>query len=111
LSANPLSTAAREAPIAAPRASANGGMRRSNSSFDFRPRPPETTFSAEASSGLSDLARSSETHSVGQGALGSTPSSTEAELEPDSAGGKDVCRTVRSLMGSVDWTVRMALPA
>ncbi len=34
-----------------------------------------------------------------------------AESEPVPAGGKDVCLTVRSLIGSEDWTVRIALPA
>jgi hypothetical protein len=31
------------APMAAPRESASGSMMRSNSSFDFKPRPPDTT--------------------------------------------------------------------
>ena len=48
---------------------------------------------------------------MGQGGLGSTPSSTVAELDPVPAGGKEVCLTVRSLTGSEDWTVRIALPA
>lgn len=111
LSAKPLSTAARDAPIAAPSASASGGISRSNSSFDLRPRPPETTFFADASSGRSDFARFSEIHSVGEGVLGSMPSSMDAEPPEVSAGANDVCRTVMSLMGSVLWTVRMALPA
>jgi hypothetical protein len=65
--------------MAAPRASARGGIKRSNSSFDFRPRPPDTTRLAEASSGRSDLVRFSETHSTELDSLGSTPSSTDAE--------------------------------
>lgn len=111
LSAKPLSTAAREAPIAAPRASANGGIRRSNSDLDFRPRPPETTLEAEASSGRSDLARSSDSQVVGFGTLGSSPVEIEAEPPVGDAAGKAVLRTVRIFIGSVDWTVRMALPA
>lgn len=86
-------------------------MSLSNSSFDLRPRPPDTTFPAVASSGRSDLANSSETHSVGDGAFGSVPSSNDAEPPSASAGGNDVCLTVRSLIGSEDCTVKMALPA
>ena len=87
-------------------------MSLSNSSLDFRPRPPETTLPAVASSGRSEVARSSEIHSVGEGDLGSVPSSIEAVLSSAaSEAGKEVVRTVRILIGSVDWTVRMALPA
>jgi hypothetical protein len=111
LSANPLSTAALDAPTAAPRASASGGMRRSNSSLDFRPRPPDTTLVAVPRSGRSLLARSSDTHSVAQGACGSVPSLMEAEPPMVSAAGKAVLRTVMSLIESEDWTVAMALPA
>lgn len=111
LSAKPLSTAAREAPIAAPRASARGGMMVSNWSFDFRPRPPETTFPAVARSGRSDLARSSESHSVSASLLGSSPVVTSAEPLPSSAAGNEVPRVVINLMGSLDSTVRSALPA
>lgn len=111
LSAKPLSTAARDAPIAAPKASANGGIILSNCSFDFRPRPPETTFDAVARSGRSDTARSSESHSVLMGSLGSVPSASSAEPSAISAAAKAVPRIVMILMGSVDWTVRMALPA
>lgn len=83
----------------------------SNSSLDLRPRPPETTFSAEPRSGRSDLARSSEIHSVGEGALGSMPSSRVAEPPVVSGAGKAVPRTVMIFIASLDWTVRMALPA
>lgn len=111
LSAKPLSTAALDAPMAAPNASAKGGMIWSNCSFDFRPRPPETTLLALARSGRSDLARSSETHSVWISTLGSVPSRISAELPAASAGAKAVPRTVIILIVSADCTVRMAFPA
>lgn len=111
MSANPESTAALEAPIAAPKASASGGIILSNCSLDFRPRPPETTREAVARSGRSDFWRSSEIQVVGHGALGSVPSSIFALLEPSCAAGKAVPRIVIIFMGSVDWTVRIALPA
>ena len=57
------------------------------------------------------MVRSSETQVVGHGALGSTPSTTDAEPPVCSAGAKAVPRTVIILMGSEDWTVRIALPA
>lgn len=111
LSANPLSTAALDAPIAAPNASANGGISLSNCSFDLRPLPPDTTLPAVARSGRSDFARSSETHSVGDSDLGSTPSVISAEPPEISAAGKAVPRIVMILIGSEDWRVMMALPA
>ena len=94
--------------MAAPRASARGGIIRSNSSFDFRPRPPETTRSAVASSGRSLLARSSDTQVTWLSILGSTPSSTAAEPPSLVVFAKAVARTVMTLMESVDWTVRGA---
>lgn len=97
--------------MAAPSASARGGISLSNSSFDFRPRPPETTLVAVARSGRSDLARSSDTHSVSGSTLGSTPSVISADPPSVSAAGKAVPRTVIILMLSVDWTVRAAFPA
>ena len=86
-------------------------MRASNCSLDFRPRPPETTRVAVARSGREDVWRSSETQVVGQGAWGSSPAVIEALLEAIEAAGKAVPRIVRILMGSEDWTVRIALPA
>lgn len=111
LSANPLSTAALDAPMAAPRTSARGWIRASNCSLDLRPRPPDTTRVAATRSGRSDAVNSSEIHSVGEGAWGSTPSTISAEPSVASAGVKAVPRMVMSLMGSDDWTVRVALPA
>lgn len=111
LSANPLSTAARDAPIAAPRASASGGISWSNCSLDFSPRPPETTLLAVARSGRSDLVRSSEIHSVTGSTLGSIPSVMSADPSSSSAAAKAVPRTVMILIWSVDWTVSSALPA
>lgn len=111
LSAKPLSTAALDAPMAAPNASASGGIIRSNSSFDLRPLPPETTFPAVASSGRSDFAKSSDIHSVLISTLGSDPSTIEADPPSASAAAKAVPRTVTIFILSVDWTVRMALPA
>lgn len=84
---------------------------RSNSSFDFRPRPPETTFSAVARSGLSDLARSSLIHSVAQAELGSSPSEREAFPPVAAPEAKAVPRTVTILGLSLVWTVRIAFPA
>ena len=62
-------------------------------------------------SGRSVFARSSDTHSVAQGACGSAPELIEAEPPAVSVGGKAVPRIVMNLMGSEDWTVAMALPA
>lgn len=45
------------------------------------------------------------------GAAGSTPSVILAEPPVDEPGWKAVPRTVKNLMGSVDWTVSTALPA
>ena len=86
-------------------------MTRSNSSFDFSPRPPETTREAVPRSGRSDLESSSETNSVRAGALGSFPSTICADPPSVSVPWKAVPRTVMSFVGSLDWTVRMALPA
>lgn len=97
--------------MAAPSASARGGINLSKSSFDFRPRPPETTLVAVARSGRSDFARSSDTHSVSDSTFGSIPSVISAEPPSVSAAGKAVPRTVMTLMSSVDWTVRTAFPA
>lgn len=84
---------------------------RSNSSFDFRPRPPETTREAVERSGRSEVARSSEIQVVGVEALGSVPSS-RVPLPPSAApDGNAVPRTVMIFVESVDWTVRIALPA
>jgi hypothetical protein len=51
-----LATAAREAPTAAPRASATRSMR-AKFSAPFTPRPPETTMSASVRPGRSDFSR------------------------------------------------------
>lgn len=102
LSAKPLSTAALEAPIAAPKASANGGISRSNCSLDFRPRPPETTLLAVARSGRSDLARSSETHCVSDLKFGSTPSTMSAEPPSSPAAANAVPRIVTIFILSED---------
>ena len=83
----------------------------SNCSFDFRPLPPETTFPAVAKSGLSDFARLSDIHSVGQAALGSTPSVILADPSPNSAAANAVPRIVIILTASEDWTVSIAFPA
>ena len=83
----------------------------SNCSFDFKPRPPETTFPAVAKSGLSDFARFSDIHSVGQAVLGSTPSVISADPSPNSAAANAVPRIVIILIASDDWTVRIAFPA
>lgn len=102
LSAKPLSTAALDAPIAAPKASASGGMILSNSSFDFNPRPPDMTLLAVARSGRSDFAKSSESHSVLISTLGSTPSTISAEPPPTSAAAKAVPLIVIILILSDD---------
>ena len=59
LSAYPASTAAREAPTAAPSASASGSMILSKFSFDLSARPPETTREADDRSGREDWVSSS----------------------------------------------------
>lgn len=97
--------------MAAPKASARGGMIWSNCSLDFRPRPPETTLLAVARSGRSDFAKSSESHSVLISAWGSMPSAIVAEPPSASAAANAVPRMVTILTLSDDWTVRMALPA
>jgi len=87
-------------------------MSRSNSSFDLRPRPPDTTRLAEASSGRSDLVRFSDSHSVVVVVdLESTPSSTLPEPDSRSVTWKAVPRTVMALVESDDSTVTMAFPA
>ena len=88
--------------MAAPKASASGGMILSNSSFDFNPRPPETTLPAVARSGRSDFAKSSESHSVLFSILGSIPSDISAEPPSASAAAKAVPLTVIILILSDD---------
>lgn len=65
LSAYPASTAALEAPIAAPRASARGVSTESKFSLFLTPLPPETTLAALPRSGRSETVSSSEIHSEG----------------------------------------------
>lgn len=49
---------------------------------------------------------------MGERVFGSRPDEIEAVFEEEgSAAGKEVVRTVMILIGSVDWRVRMALPA
>ena len=86
-------------------------MIESNCSFDFKPRPPDTTLSAVARSGRSLLVKFSEIQVVGQGALGSMPSSIGVDADPKGAAAKAVPRIVITLIESEDWTVRIALPA
>lgn len=111
LSAKPLSTAALEAPIAAPSASARGGISLSNSSFDLTPRPPDTTLLADARSGRSDFARSSDSHCTGHSDSGSDPCTTSAAPPSRASKGKAAALTVMTFVFSVHRTVRIAFPA
>ena len=129
LSAYPLSTAALDAPIAAPKASAKGVKIDSKFSFVWIPLPPDTIFFADPRSGLSDLVNASPTHSdafSGEAEVASYD--TDSASVPDaSAGWKDATNryqlilstkrsvspvlTVKILIGSEDLTVARASPA
>mmetsp|Transcript_15411 Transcript_15411/g.53525 ORF Transcript_15411/g.53525 Transcript_15411/m.53525 type:complete len:205 (+) Transcript_15411:221-835(+) len=112
LGTNPASTAAREAPTAAPSLSASAY---SISKFSplFMPRPPLTTTRADDSSGRSLFVFSSLTNvdlpASGDAAAGA---SSTAALPPSAAAfSNPVPRTVMTCTAAVDLTVATALPA
>jgi len=114
-SAYPASTAARDAPTAAPSASARGYSVEANVSAFFNARPPDTTRVATPNSGRSDLVRVVFICCVG----GFATSTGSRELAPTSApsceeaAGKAVGLTVKNLIG-IDHdarTVDIAFPA
>mmetsp|Transcript_67382 Transcript_67382/g.186485 ORF Transcript_67382/g.186485 Transcript_67382/m.186485 type:complete len:205 (-) Transcript_67382:353-967(-) len=112
LGTKPASTAAREAPTAAPSLSASLYSISKFSPF-FMPRPPAITTEAEDSSGRSLLVFSSRTNedrpASGEAAAGA--SSTAALPPSAAAASKAVPRTVIILTASEEVTVAMALPA
>lgn len=116
LSAYPASTAARDAPTAAPSASARGYNVEANVSAFFKARPPDTTRLATPKSGRSDLVRVVFICCVG-GSVTSTGSSGLASTSTPSAceeaAGKAVGLTVKNFIGMDDdaRTVAMAFPA
>ena len=111
LSAYPESTAALDAPIAAPNASASGVSTESKFSLFLTPLPPDTIRLAVPNSGRSLFVSDSESHSEALAVELETDASS-SEADPDvSAGEKEAVRTVKTLMGSIDLTVASALPA
>lgn len=114
LSAYPASTAALEAPTAAPNASARGSNVVLNVSAFLRARPPEITREATPRSGLSDFVREVLTCSVDGSATGTASMlSIVASALVGAAAEKAVERTVKILIGmdSEARTVEIALPA
>ena len=106
----PASTAAREAPIAAPNLSASGS-RILKLSPEPMPRPPETMIFAAVSSGRSDLDTSRLMNEDNPLSAAAATFSTTA-LPPSAATASNpVVRTVMTLMASDDCTVASALPA
>ena len=104
------STAAREAPIAAPSLSATGSMYFVKFSRFCIARPPEMMILAEVSSGRSDLDNSSPANVEIAGSAAAATASTGAE-PPWPAAGKVEVRTVITFFLSADFTVWIALPA
>src|SRR6185437_3064513 len=104
------STAAREAPTAAPSLSATGSMYLVKFSRLCMARPPEMMILAEVSSGRSDADNSSPTKDDSAGSLAAAAFSIGAE-PPCPAAGKVEVRTVMTFLASDDFTVWMALPA
>ncbi|MDT4859047.1 hypothetical protein FQZ97_935410 [compost metagenome] len=106
----PASTAARDAPTAAPSLSAREYSSLKLSPFCM-PRPPETTILAAVSSGRSDLASSSPTKADLPASLTVPTASTAAEPPSALTASKPVPRTVITFTAAEDCTVAMALPA
>jgi hypothetical protein len=110
LGTNPASTAAREAPTAAPSLSANWSSM-VKFSPDCMPRPPDTMTRALVNSGRSDLESSSPTN-LETPASGAAGTGSIVALPPSAAAASNaVPRTVITLIGSGDCTVAIALPA
>ena len=97
----PASTAARDAPIAAPIASATGSKSFLKFSPDCSPRPPEITMRAEASSGRSEVVSSAFSKLDSPAAAGPLIVSTGAD-PPSCAEANAEIRTVRIFLGSED---------
>src|SRR3954462_3046654 len=108
--AYPASTAARDAPTAAPILSATGSMYLVKFSRDCIARPPEMMILAEVSSGRSDLDSSSPTNDEMPGSAAAVAFSTDAEPPSPVAWNVEV-RTVMTFLASFDFTVWIALPA
>ena len=106
----PESTAALEAPIAAPNLSAIPSRREKFSPFCI-PLPPEITISAEVNSGLSDSATSSLTKEETPRSVVSEIVSTEAVPPSLSEESKLVVLTVITFIESELCTVAIQLPA
>ena len=107
---NPESTAALEAPIAAPSLSAIPLRRLKLSPFCI-PLPPEITTSAAVNSGLSDSAISSLTKEETPAFVSFSIEFTDALPPLDSQASNPVVLTVIALIESVLCTVAMQLPA
>ena len=110
LGTKPESTAALEAPIAAPNLSAIPFKRLKLSPFCI-PLPPEITTSAAVNSGLSDTAISS--FIKDEIARSLSKSTTSIGLDPPEASqaSNPVVLTVITFTESVLWTVAIQLPA
>ena len=78
---------------------------------DCMPRPPARTMRALVSSGRSDWVNSWPTKLERPASPTLSTSSMAAEPPSAATGSKAVVRTVTTLIGSLDCTVAMALPA
>ena len=94
----------------APEAERNADLAARIAALDPTPRPPETTIPALVSSGRSDAATLSSTHSDRPGLSAALMVSTGA-LPPSAAASKVEVRIVTTLAASLDFTVWIALPA
>ena len=110
LGTKPASTAAREAPTAAPSLSAKLSSSLKFSPFCI-PRPPETTTRAAVSSGRSDFASSSPTKAERPASWALDTASTLAVPPWAGTGSKAVPRTDTTFLASPDCTVAMPFPA
>lgn len=110
LGTNPASTAALEAPTAAPNLSANFSNNWKLSPF-FMPRPPLMTMDADDKSGRSDFDTDSPTHEAFSKGVTSSTVSTWTETGSSGACSKDVGRTDKSLTASCALTLTKTLPA
>src|ERR1019366_5808486 len=113
LGTKPASTAARDAPIAAPSSSTSGSSTVLKFSAALRPRPPETIIRASVSCGRSLLVALNETNSIlrAPASISALRFSTGATAPPGLAASNAVPRTVNTLIGPSISTVAITLPA
>ena len=100
MSTQPSSTAGREAPTAAPRASARDSMT-AKPSGPLQPRPPATTMSASARSTRSEAARATDCTMRARSAASTGAATTSAVREASASGtGSAFGRTVATTVGA-----------